>query len=54
MSPVTAAFIGLKGTKVLAEDFIEPSGFVFQTPVYLVKHELTQQKIYISTGDIKR
>lgn len=54
MSPVTAAFIGLKGTKVLAEDFIEPSGFVFETPVYLVKHELTQQKIYISTGDIKR
>lgn len=54
MSPITAEFIGLKGTNILVEDFIEPSGFVFETPIYLVKHELTKQKIYISTGDIKR
>jgi len=54
MSPLTADYIGYKGTKVIAEDFIEPSGYVFETPIYLVKHVLTHQKIYISIGDIKR
>ena len=54
MSPKTADFIGFKGTKVLAEDFLKPSGFVFETPIYLVKHELTKQNLYISIGNKKR
>jgi hypothetical protein len=54
MSPSTADFIGLKGTTVLAEDFLKPFGFIFETPIYLVKHELTKHNLYISIGDIKR
>ena len=54
MSPLTAEYIATKGTIVAAEDYIEPAGFMFETPIYLVKHVLTNQKIYISIGDIKR
>ena len=54
MHPKTAEFIGTAGTQVVAEEFIEPSGFVFATPIYEVTHTLTKQKLYISIGDIKR
>jgi len=54
MSPVTAEYIAIKGTKVVAEDYIPAIGFVFETPIYNVKHILTNQYIYVSIGDIKR
>jgi len=54
MSPITAEYIAIKGTKVVAEDYTPATGFVFETPIYNVKHMLTNQYIYISIGDIKR
>ena len=53
-SPVTGEMLGYKNSKVLVEDFTEPKGYVFNTPIYEVLHVLTKQKLYISIGEIKR
>jgi len=52
--PVTGQELGFKNQKVLVEDFTEPRGYVFNTPIYEVLHILTKQKLYISIGEIKR
>ena len=54
LSPVTGEMLGYKNSKVLVEDFTEPKGYVFNTPIYEVLHILTKQKLYISIGEIKR
>jgi hypothetical protein len=54
MSPKTAEYIAFSGTEVVAENFMEPVGYVYATPIYEVLHTLTRQVLYISIGDIKR
>lgn len=54
LSPITGEEIAFANEKIIAEDFIYPSGSVFNINIYKVKHPKTKQDIYISTRDITR
>ena len=53
-SPLTGEIIAMENTKVIVHEGIEPSGHVFNKPIYEVDHKSTKQKIYVSISDIKR
>lgn len=54
LSPITGEEIAFANEKIIAEDFVYPSGSVFNINIYKVKHPKTKQDIYISTRDITR
>ena len=54
LSPITGEEIAFSNEKIIAEDFVYPSGSVFNINIYKVKHPKTKQDIYISTRDITR
>jgi hypothetical protein len=54
LSPITGEEIAYANEKIIAEDFVYPSGSVFNINIYKVKHPKTKQDIYISTRDITR
>jgi hypothetical protein len=53
-SPVTGEVIALKNSKVVVEQATKPSATMFGCNVYGVYHPKTNQKIYITNGDISR
>jgi len=54
VSPETGEEVAFANEKIIAEDFVYPSGSVFNINIYKVKHPKTKQEIYISTRDITR
>ena len=53
-SPTTGEVIALKNSKVVVEQVTKPSATMFGCTVYSVYHPKTNQKIYITNGDISR
>lgn len=53
-SPITGDIIALKNSKVIAENTIVPTARFFGANIYQVHHPKTNQKIYITNGDISR
>lgn len=54
LSPLTGEEIAFQNEKIVVEDFVYPSGSMFNINIYKVKHPKTNQQIYISSRDITR
>ena len=54
VSPETGEEVAFANEKIIAEDFVYPSGSVFNINIYKVKHPKTNQQIYITSRDITR
>jgi hypothetical protein len=50
----TGEIIAFPGQEVVVNLHSEPVDYVFGTGIYEVTHTLTKQKLYISSGDIKK
>lgn len=53
-APTTGDIIARKGTRVAVDEGTKPVGFVFDEPIYRIRHAQTRQEIYISAHDITR
>ena len=53
-SPTTGEVIARKGTRVAVDEGSKPVGFVFDEPIYRIRHAQTRQEIYVSAHDITR
>lgn len=53
-SPTTGDIIARKGTRVSVDEGTKPVGFVFDEPIYRIRHAQTRQEICISAQDITR
>lgn len=53
-SPLTGEIVALKKSKIKVDEFLKPTGRLFNQNIYEVTHALTNQKIYISNREIKR
>jgi len=53
-SPSTGEVIARRGTRVNVDEGTKPSGFVFDEPIYRIRHAQTRQEIYVCAGDITR
>jgi hypothetical protein len=54
LSPKTGEEIAYEREKIIVEDFVYPSGSIFNINIYKVKHPKTNQQIYITSRDITR
>jgi len=50
----TGEIIAFPGQEVVVNLHSEPVDYIFNTGIYEVTHTLTKQKLYISSGDIKK
>jgi|TARA_B110000902_G_scaffold123021_1_gene143903 hypothetical protein len=53
-STTTGEIIARSGDEVLVTHHSLPYGRIFETPIYKVTHLATKQKLYVSSGDMKR
>lgn len=53
-APTTGEIIARKGTRVVVDEGTKPAGFVFDEPIYRIRHAQTRQEIYVSAQDITR
>jgi len=53
-SPLTGEPIAMAKSKIKVSDQIEPINRLFEQNIYKVKHQLTNQEIYITNREIKR
>ena len=54
VSPMTGEVIALKNTKVVVENLQPPIGKFRNINIYRVRHNKTNQDLYVSNGDITR
>lgn len=54
LSPKTAEMIARTGTKVTVAEGTKPSGYIFDMPIYEVRHLATKQYVYVTAGDLYR
>jgi hypothetical protein len=50
----TGEMIARKGTRVAVDEGTKPVGFVFNEPIYRIRHAHTRQDIYVSAQDLTR
>lgn len=50
----TGELIARKGTRVAVDEGTKPVGFVFNEPIYKIRHAHTKQEIYVSAQDLTR
>ena len=53
-SPITGDLIALSNSRIRIDEEIEPYDRLFDQNIYKVKHQLTNQEIYITNREIKR
>jgi len=53
-APTTGEIVARKGTRVVVDEGTKPAAFVFDEPIYRIRHAQTKQEIYISAQDITR
>ena len=53
-APATGEIVARKGTRVVVDEGTKPSGFVFDEPIYRIRHAQTKQEIYVSAHDLTR
>ncbi len=53
-SPLTGELIALSNSRIRVDNQIEPTDRLFEQNIYKVKHQLTNQEIYITNREIKR
>ena len=54
ISPITGEIVGHPGDRIIVDEGCKPIGTVLESNIYSVRHSVNQQKIYISSRDIKR
>ncbi len=54
ISPKTAELIARSGTKVSVSEGTMPLGYMFEMPIYEVRHLVTKQMVYVTAGDLYR
>lgn len=52
--PVTGEMLAKRGTKVIVNENTEPFGYIFDEPIFKVKHVQTKQEIYVTAKDLIR
>jgi len=53
-APTTGEVIARRGTRVVVDEGTTPIGFVFDEPIYRIRHAHTHQEICVCAGDITR
>lgn len=52
--PTTGEMAAKSGTRVIVDEGVDPAGYVFNEPIYKVKHVQTKHEVYVSVMDLIR